>query len=53
MSSYIFMYGIGLKYCDSLGLMACVGIAYCMDLWERRYLTNDIKQSMILEKLKL
>lgn len=49
---YIIMFAIGLKYCNTWGFIVCVLLPYFIDLWDRRYITNNIKQDMILERLK-
>lgn len=49
---YFIMYIIGLLCCNTIGFIACVFFCYIIDLWERRFITADIKQDMILENFK-
>lgn len=49
---YLFVFVVGLLYLNSFEFIIAIVFAYCMELWDRRFITNDIKQDMILEKLK-
>ena len=47
----IFVFAIGLRFFNIIGVVVCVILPYLYDLWERRFITADIKQDIILEKL--
>ena len=49
---YLFAFWIGLKFCNNFEFILIMFIANCYDLWTRRYLTNDIKQDLILKELE-
>lgn len=48
---YIFAFTIGLRFFNIIGIAVCLILTYLYDLWERRFITADIKQDIILEKL--
>ena len=45
------VFWFALKYFDLFGFIISFLFVYCMDLWDRRYITNNIKNDMILEEL--
>ena len=47
----LIMFFICLKLFDTVGFVICVLIPYLYDIWGRRFITTDIKQNLILEKL--
>lgn len=49
---YLFVFAFGIMYFDLFQFILFMFIAYCMELWDRRFITNEIKQDLILEKLK-
>lgn len=49
---YLFAFWIGLKFCNNFEFILIMLTANCYDLWTRRYLTNNIKNDLILEELQ-
>lgn len=46
------IFGLALKFCDTFGLIIGIIFVYFVDLWNRQFITSDIKQDLILSKLK-
>lgn len=51
-SGYLVAFWFGLKFCNNFEFIIIMIMSYCLDLWDRRYITQNIKQDMILKKLK-
>ena len=49
---YLFVFWIGLKFCNNFEFIALILFSYCFNIWDRRYITHDIKHDMILKKLQ-
>jgi hypothetical protein len=49
---YFILFWVGLKFGNTIELIFLMTIAYALELWDRRFITSDIKQDMILKELK-
>ena len=47
----LFVFWFALKYFEFAGFVSAYLFVYCMDLWDRRYITHNIKHDLILEEL--
>lgn len=49
---YLFVFVFGIIYFDLFQFLLFMFLTYCTELWDRRFITADIKQDLILEELK-
>lgn len=51
-TNYLIAFWFGLKFCNNFEFVILMIIIRSLSLWDRRFITNDIKQDIILKRLK-